>query len=114
MKIQPDEQTEKPATHAADCEYTAAHDFRTHPARLRVEGTCVMPTPGYRLWLTRADPQGINPNILILKLQVESPTGIVPQVLTPTPVAYEEKTDQHFTSVTIDPGGVSVEVKELQ
>jgi hypothetical protein len=114
MNLKPEEQAGKPATPANDCEYKVVHDFRTHPARLRVEGTCVMPTPGYRLSLRRADPQGINPNILILELQVEAPTGIVTQVLTPTPVAYEEETDQHFTSVTIEPDGVSVEVKELQ
>jgi hypothetical protein len=97
-----------------ECEWSAVHDFMPpRPARLRVNGTCIMPTPGYKLTLTRAEPQGINPNILLLNLEVETPGGIVPQVLTPTPVAYEEVTDHHYLQVTILPDGATVDVQEV-
>jgi hypothetical protein len=73
----------------------------------------VLPTPGYKLTLSRTEPQGINPRILILNLCTEPPTGIVAQVPTPTPVAYQETTDQRFDSVTILPEGISVPVQEV-
>ena len=70
------------------CQWSAVHDFMPPtPARLRVNGTCDMPTPGYTLTLNRAVPQGINPRILLLHLKIEPPTGMVIQVITPTPVS---------------------------
>jgi hypothetical protein len=84
------------------CAWTAVHDFQPPgPATLRVTGVCTMPTPGYTLTLRRAEPQGINPNILLLNLTVEPPTGMVAQVLTPTEVVYEETTDQQIDQVSI-------------
>lgn len=97
-----------------DCEWEAVHDsMPPGPARLRVTGTCVMPTPGYTLTLSRAEPQGFNPRILILNLEVEAPTGFVAQVLTPTPVAYEETTDLHYDSISIEPGNAQIPVQEI-
>jgi hypothetical protein len=72
-----------------------------------------MPTPGYRLTLTRAVPQGTNPEILLLDLQVEPPTGFVAQVLTPTPVEYDEEGDQRFTEVLILPEGTRIPVEAV-
>lgn len=99
---------------APQCEWSAVHDFMPPmPARLRVNGTCEMPTPGYKLTLSRAEPQGINPRILLLRLAIEAPTGMVAQVLTKTTVAYEEQTDTHFESVNIIEAGVTIPVQEV-
>jgi hypothetical protein len=78
-----------------------------------------MPTPGYTLTLTRAEPQGINPAILLLNLTTEAPTGMVAQVLSPTEVVYEETTDQDIDQVTIlvageTPEGANVNVEKVQ
>jgi len=97
-----------------DCEWSAVQDFMPPGRpRLRVRGLCTMPTPGYRLTLTRAEPQGINPEILLLELQVERPDGFVAQVLTPTPVEYEEEGDQRFTHVQIQPEGTLIPVEAV-
>lgn len=97
-----------------ECEWSAIHDFMPpRPARLRVNGTCLMPTPGYKLSLSPAIPQGINPNILLLELTVEAPGGNVPQVRTPAPVAYEEVTDRPYTQVTIVPDGPTIDVQDV-
>lgn len=94
--------------------WSAVHDFMPpNPPRLRVHGVLVMPTPGYRLTLTRAVPQGINPDILLLDLHTEPPSGIVRQVLSPTTVSYQETTDTRYTSVHILPNGISIEVEEV-
>lgn len=95
-------------------EWSAIQDFRTTPSTLRVSGMPVMPTPGYTLTLTRAEPQGINPRILILNLERKPPSGIVTQVLTPTPVSYEEQSEQEYDSVTIEPDGINIPVEKVQ
>jgi hypothetical protein len=97
-----------------NCEWSAVQDFMPPgPPRLRVRGVCTMPTPGYRLTLTRAEPQGINVEILLLNLHVEPPSAPVIQVLTPTPVEYEEEGDQRFTHVQIQPEGTLVPVEQV-
>jgi hypothetical protein len=93
----------------SDCEWTATHDFMPPgPARLRVQGTCVMPTPGYELSLSETMPKGFNPLILLLKLETKPTTAIVP---TPTPVTFEKITDKHYSKVMILPDGVSIDVQ---
>src|SRR5690606_1396719 len=63
-----------------DCNWMALHDLQSaSAATLRVTGVCIMPTPGYTLTLERAEPQGVNPAILLLHLTIEPPTGIVAQ-----------------------------------
>lgn len=100
------------------CTWKAIHNLQPPgPATLTVSGVCTMPTPGYTLTLSRAEPQGINPAILLLNLTVAAPTGIVTQVVTPTEVVYTEETDQPFDQVTIlaDEGmGGNVDVEEVQ
>lgn len=55
-----------------DCEWHAVHDFMPpRVPRLHVTGRCTMPTPGYTLTLTRAEPQGTDPDILLLELRVD-------------------------------------------
>jgi len=53
---------------------------------LHVEGTCTAPTPGHSAELEPAEPQGINPQELLLVLVVHEPTGTVPQIVTPVKI----------------------------
>ncbi|HEX7239829.1 MAG TPA: hypothetical protein VF263_06160 [Longimicrobiaceae bacterium] len=95
-----------------DCQWYALHDWMPpRPPRLRVTGTCVMPTPGYTLTLTRAQPQGINPDILELELSVTPPDGVAATVLTPAEVEYYEETTHHYRQVHIRPDGFLVDVE---
>jgi hypothetical protein len=104
----------EPADQASNPSFTAIHDFQPPtPARLRVEGTCDMPDPGYELRLVKAVPQGFNPAILLLNLEQRRLPGQFPAVITPFAVRYEEKTDARFTHVTILPLGHNVEVQDV-
>jgi hypothetical protein len=95
-----------------DRRWDAFHNFMPpSPPRLRVTGRCTMPTPGYTLTLTRAEPQGINPEILVLDLHVEPPSGMVTQVLTPAVAEYYEETGHFYRQVEIRPDGVLVDVE---
>lgn len=94
--------------------WTAIHDFMPPgPARLRVQGVCIFPTPGFKVTLKRHVPQGINPAILILDKTVKRPTGIEPQIVTKVDVKFEARTNTHYTGVTILPDGVQIKVKEV-
>lgn len=96
------------------CTWIAIHDFMPpDPPRLHVTGTCIMPTPGYQLTLHRAIRQGISPEILLLTLETQAPSAFAAQVLTPTPVSYEEITNLYYKHVIIEPEGVSVDVQEV-
>jgi len=73
--------------------------------KVSVLGLMIAPTAGYRFRLEKASPQGINPQILLLKLSIDSPTGGVPQVITPVVVSFEECDTDKFTDVEIMAGG---------
>lgn len=95
-------------------EWLAIHDFMPpRPARLRVEGKCTFPTPGFKVILSRKQPQGINPTILILEKQVIAPTGPEPDVITTLVAEYHETTDQHYTEVQIVPDGTNIKVQDV-
>lgn len=98
----------------ASKEWRAWHD-RMHgkAPTLHVEGKCTFPTGGYTAFLKPKEPQGFNPKIYLLDLVVHRPTGFVPQVLTTVEVKYAEKTAAHYSSVSIEPGGISVPVDEV-
>jgi len=94
--------------------WTAIHDFMPPGTpTLRVDGVCFTPTPGYKIKLVPAVPQGINPLILLLKKVVTPPTGIQPQVITKVPVHYEKKTKTKYTHVTILPDGTTIKVQNV-
>ena len=78
---------------------------------LTVTGVCYTPTPGYKIKLVPAVPQGINPLILLLKKVVTPPTGIRPQVITKVDVRYQKKTKTKYTNVTILPDGTNIKVQ---
>jgi hypothetical protein len=92
--------------------WSAVHDFMPpRPARLKVRGECTFPTPGFKVTLKKAVPQGINPTILILEKIVVKPTGIEPQIVTTIPVEYEETTDQPTKEVVIMPDDTKITVQ---
>ncbi len=95
-------------------DWKAVHDFMPPtPARLRVSGRCTFPTPGFKVTLTKKQPQGINPNILILEKTVQAPTGVEPQLVTTIAVNYEEKTDKHYIEISILPDGTTIPIQEV-
>ena len=81
------------------------------PATLRVHGTCRFDTAGFSVELRRLEPQGINPNDLLLERIVRPPGGSVAQVITDVDVEYSEETDLDFETVTILPDGPTIEVQ---
>lgn len=83
------------------------------PSTINVVGSCVFPTPGYKVKLTKAVPQGINPAILLLRLTITKPTGIVPQVLQKVEVRFRAKTKTKYTHVTILPDNATVKVQQV-
>jgi hypothetical protein len=94
--------------------WLAIHDFMPlGTPTLRVTGVCFTPTPGYKIKLVPAVPQGINPLILILKKIVTPPTGIQPQVITRVDVRFEKKTRTRYTHVTILPDGTTIKVQNV-
>lgn len=101
-----------PTGEVGTCVWSARYTAQPS-GQLRVTGTCILPTPGYSLSLTRAEPQGINPSHLLLNLTATEPSGIVTQVLTPTEVTYEETTDLHYERVDINSRSELVEGESI-
>ncbi|MFN9872468.1 MAG: hypothetical protein ACK55E_13640 [Cyanobacteriota bacterium] len=83
------------------------------PQTLHVVGTEVFPTAGYRVELRPRVPQGINPSIYILDKIVYPPEGEVAQVETEVQIHYREATSSVYTSVTIYPDDITIEVREV-
>ncbi len=61
------------------------------PSSFITTGVVVTPTTGWTVRLVEAHPQGINPLVKLLELQVTAPTGIVAQHVTDVAVRYEER-----------------------
>ena len=61
----------------------------------------------------RHEPQGINPEYLLLDLVVHEPTGPVAQVITTVEARYEEEMDFEYETATILPDGPSIPVRKL-
>lgn len=96
-------------------DWYASHDHMPgKPKKLYVSGQCTFPTPGFKVELEPAVPQGINPKIYLLNKIVHPPKGPVPDVETTVEVRYEEKTDTEYDQVTILPDGVTVDVVHTQ
>jgi hypothetical protein len=60
------------------------------PASLHVHGKLTMPHPGFELRLAPRVPQGFNPKILMMDLEVRELDGMWAQVLTEMEVSYVE------------------------
>ena len=95
--------------------WSAVHDFMPpRSGRLVVKGECTFPTPGYTVKLSKKEPPGYNPNILILERTVTSPTGVPePDLLTTIEAHYEEVTQSHYEQVQILPDQTTIPVKEI-
>ncbi|GAB7046097.1 hypothetical protein [Catenuloplanes indicus] len=101
-------------TGPAEGEWTAFFNRQPPgPFTLTVTGRLQMPTPGFKVTLSRANPQGINPRDLLLDLTITPPSGPVAQVVTEVEVVYEERTDTGYDTVTILPNGPSIKVEEI-
>jgi hypothetical protein len=83
-------------------------------ATLHVRGMCECPTAGYELALRRHEPQGVNPEDLLLDLVEREPSGGAAQVVTSVEVEYEEKSDARFATVSVLPDGpLAITVQEV-
>jgi hypothetical protein len=81
------------------------------PPKLSVTGAIEVPTGGYSAKLVRAVPQGINPAILLLDVQVTKPTGNVIQVISRVDLRFEESPPLvKYASVTVRLGSDTVTV----
>lgn len=94
-----------------DCrDWSAVHDLEPPGGTLHVTATCTFPSAGYTVELRRAEPQGIDPEDLLLEKVVQEPQGPSADVLTDVAVRYEEDTDFGYRTVTILPDGPTIEV----
>jgi hypothetical protein len=98
-----------------DCgKWAAWHDFMPGKTpTLYVTGVCKTPTPGYKIKLELAEPQGINPKILLLRKVVTPPTKPQAQVITTVEVRFTKKTKFEYTHVTILPDEKTVKVRRV-
>ena len=98
--------------HLGEWKATTTHGVDT--IQLTVLGIFQEPTPGYKLTLTRHEPQGANPNILLLDLAVQPPHGIEPDHVVETPAEFMETfvlPNGHVPKkVTILPDDITIEV----
>ena len=95
--------------------WEAWHDFMPGKTpTLYVTGVCTTPTPGYKIKLEVATPQGKNPKILLLRKVVIPPT-ITPD-LDPTSVDvhFTKKTKFEYKQVTILPEVKTIKVKRVE
>jgi hypothetical protein len=86
---------------------------RHHKHELRVIGDVTEPTTGWSVKLERANPQGINPKSLLLKLVEVKPTGVAGDIVTTHHVKYDENpTLVEYTEVTIE-GAFTINVHHV-
>jgi hypothetical protein len=76
---------------------------RHYKEELVVTGDVTEPTTGWTVNLERAEPQGINRRILLLKLVENPPTGQAGDIVTTHHVKYEEAPPKaDYDQVTIE------------
>jgi len=78
---------------------------------LHVKGKCKFPKAGYKVELSEAVPQGLNPRILILEVKVTSPSGPTAQVETEVEFQYSKETGAMYDAVTLRGATLSIPVK---
>jgi hypothetical protein len=103
---------EEPACWVGENErWEAWHDFMPGSSpTLHVVGVRTCPTPGFALTLEPVEPQGINMRDYRLQIVERKPEGAVPEVITPTEIQYREDTESRYDTVSIVPGGPTIEV----
>ena len=82
------------------------------PGVVVVDGWCTFPTGGWQMELRKAEPQGVNPEDLILERVVtHPPEGVYqPPVVRGMEIHWEEQTDVEYRTVTIVPDGPTIDV----
>ncbi|MGH2943596.1 MAG: hypothetical protein ACRDLN_12570 [Solirubrobacteraceae bacterium] len=81
------------------------------PGVIVVDGWCTFPTAGWKTELRKAEPQGSNPEDLILERVVTNPPeGYQPPVIRGIEVHWEEPTEVEYKTVTIVPDGPTIDV----
>ena len=104
----------------ANCrDWYASHDHQPPgPARLNVTGMCTFPKTGYTAELQPLEPQGINPNDLLMKLVIHEPE-VGGDALTDVEVRFQMETETEYDTVTIvsvetiSAGGPSIPVQDV-
>ncbi|HXC54602.1 MAG TPA: hypothetical protein VNU97_04860 [Rhizomicrobium sp.] len=84
--------------------------------KLMVIVAVTTPTTGWTVKLVRANPQGINPAILLLRIDATPPKGRAGQMVTRHELRYEESPPKgKYTEATIIGGtpGVTVKVHQI-
>jgi hypothetical protein len=81
---------------------------------LHVTGKCVFPTAGYSVKLESVEIGTNPPQMLQLNRIVDSPEGLVPQVVTEVEVYYSEDTNAAYTEVNILPDELTIPVEQLE
>lgn len=79
------------------CNEAKTHDWHAWnnmmpggPKSVHVTGSATVNSGGWTASLTKAAPQGINPEILMLNLEVTPPGGIATQPMLELPLSYSE------------------------
>ncbi|HWC25290.1 MAG TPA: hypothetical protein VG474_01790 [Solirubrobacteraceae bacterium] len=84
------------------------------PGVIVVDGWCTFPTGGWEMELRKAEPQGVNPEDLILERVVKAPDTYQPPVRRGMEIHWEEQTDAEYKTVTIRPDGLTIEVRDAR
>ncbi|RDY61525.1 hypothetical protein [Flagellimonas nanhaiensis] len=71
------------------------------PDDFHVVGEVLVPNPGVEPILIPKQPQGINPQILLLDLFLHQKPGIWPRVMVWKPVRYDKMHNVPYTQVTV-------------
>jgi hypothetical protein len=81
---------------------------------LHVTGSVTVPTTGWKAKLVEVHPPGINPEILILKVEETKPTGEQGQIVEHIDVRFEKKHSHPYKHVEIKGDGstFTIEVKK--
>jgi hypothetical protein len=82
------------------------------PGVIVVDGWCTFPTAGWNMELRKAEPQGANPEDLILERVVTRPPEKYAHAgaVTGMEIHWEEPTEVEYKTVTIAPDGPTIEV----
>jgi hypothetical protein len=84
------------------------------PPILHVAAHCELPTPGHKVELVPATPQGSDATVLVLNELLHAPEGVVAQVITPFELHYKKRTRVKCKEVVINPEGTHVPVAKAQ
>ena len=82
-----------------------------HSDRLNVHAQFTFPTQGYKVNLRKKEPQGVNPDILLLEKTVVAPRAIEPANAVAMLVSFEEQANSQYREVEILPDRIRIAVK---